>query len=291
MTEAKRQVVLLTQLIIDSTCDVNPTYMAENAIKMLPLSIMLGEGVYDDKVDITPEAVYAAMRKGIYPKTAQPTPFKMLSLFENCCQKQQDFIYLSFSSALSGTYQTASLMIESLKIKYPNVKMSCIDSKSGSAATALILESLVRLNPMASFDRLIQEAYSKIARIQHIFTINDISWLVRGGRINRFEGTIGQILNIKPILHVRDGFIEMASKERGRKKAYAKLMQMLENQVQETASPRIAITHADSLDDALLIESMIKDRFKFTDLSVSSIGSTLASHLGIGGIGLFFFGD
>ncbi|MBS7527856.1 DegV family protein [Fusibacter paucivorans] len=281
----------MTQLIIDSTCDVNPIYIAEHHIEMLPLSITLGEDSYDDKIDITPEAVYDAMRNGIYPKTAQPTPYKMLSIFETCCKKQQDFIYLSFSSALSGTCQTASLVIEALKEKYPNVKMTCIDSKSGSAATALILESLVKLNPKTSFEVLIQEAQSSISKIQHIFTINDISWLVKGGRINRFEGTIGQILKIKPILNVREGFIEMVGKERGRKRAYAKLLSMMTERIENTASPRIGITHADSLNDALLIESMIKERFRTAELTISSIGSTLASHLGIGGIGLFFFSD
>jgi len=283
-------VISLTQLIIDSTCDMNKTFMKENNISILPLNISLGDVTYKDKVNIEPTRVYEAMKKGIFPKTAQPLPYDMLEIFESFCKRGEDFIYLAFSGKLSGTYQTASVIIKQLKSQYSGVKMACIDSKGGSLATGLIAEDLIDMRSIKEFEEVVEGTKARASKIQHLFTINDLSWLVKGGRISKVERAIGQILNIKPILHVRDGFMEVIAKERGRRKAYSKLISLLESRISNEESPKIGISHADNLEDALIIKAMIEDRFGYTDFRICQIGSTLASHLGIGGVGLFFYG-
>ncbi len=279
----------MTYFIIDSTCDLDESLMEKHHISMLSLGIAIDDQLYEDKVNISPQDVYEAMKKDILPKTSQPSPKKMLDLFESYCKQGKDFIYLSFSSALSGTYQTACGIINILKESYPHIKMSCIDSKGGAAGIGIIVEEVIKDASTHAYEDIQKKMIALVDRIEHIFTINDLKWLVKGGRISSLEGAIGQILNIKPILHVNKGRMEVIAKERGQKKAISKIMALLDERLTPGQPQRIAIAHSDNEMMALKIHDLIQEKYPEHKLSVQPIGSTLASHLGIGGLGLFFF--
>ncbi|SHI73686.1 DegV family protein [Lutispora thermophila] len=282
----------MTRIIVDSTCDLPDELMESYGISMLPLTVSIDGKEYFDKVDIKVDEVYESMRKGICPKTSQPNPSNAYSLFQECISKGEDFIFLSFSSKLSGTYQTICSIVEELKEKYNNIKMEVIDTKSGSLATGLIaLQASKLVKAGKSFENVIDAVKNMILHIEHVFTITDLSWLIKGGRISKTEGIIGNMLSIKPILHVNDGVMEVIQKVRGKKKALKELLDIVEERMSKFPDQIIGISHADDIDTAKELQAMLQSRMGEAKVIVSKIGSVLGSHLGIGGVGVFFFND
>lgn len=283
----------MLKLLIDSTCDLPDELIEKYDLKILPLRVSIEDNEYLDKETIQVEEVYSAMRKGVVPKTSQPNPKDIYDAFSEFCLKGQDFIYLSFSSALSGTCQLAESILEELKEKYPKRNMKVIDTKSGSTAIGLIVLYILKLLEKGeqSFDFVVKKVQDLINSIEHVFTITDLNWLIKGGRIGKAQGAIGSILNIKPILQVNNGIMEVVKKVRGRKKALSTLVDILGEKTRNCKDQIIGVSHADDLETAEELISMIKKKLGFKDFIVNKIGSVLGSHLGIGGVGIFFFSE
>lgn len=280
----------MIKIVVDSTCDLPEELMESNDIKSLPLRVSLNDREYLDKVTIQVDDVYAAMRQGVIPKTSQPNPGDMYALFKDYCIKGYDFIYTAFSSKLSCTYQQAISIISELKGIYPKVKMEVMDSKGGSTATGLIALQAARMVSYGlDFENVAAQAKKLIDHVEHVFTIADLNWLIKGGRISRGEGMIGNILDIKPILDVKDGLIEVIKKVRGRKKALSTVVDIVVERLKYFPNQILGISHADDLSSAMELYDMISKRVGETSVIINKIGSVLGSHLGIGGVGVFFF--
>lgn len=282
----------MIKIIVDSTCDLPEELLKRFDIYVLPLRVYLNEKEYKDKISINVDEVYEAMRDGVVPMTSQPTPSDIYEMFTGCCNVGNDFIYLSFSSALSGTYQLASSICREIKPMYPNINMEVLDSKGGSVATGLIaLQAAKLVQAGYDFDTVVSQSNAMIAHIEHIFTITDLKWLIRGGRISRSEGMIGNILDIKPVLDVKDGIMEVVRKVRGRKKALNTVADMLTERIRKFPDQIIGISHADDEATAHELAKIIKSRMGEKSIIICKIGSVLGSHLGIGGVGVFFLNE
>lgn len=280
----------MIKLVVDSTCDLPDDIIKLYDIKILPLRVLIEDKDYLDKKTIQVDEVYSAMRKGIVPKTSLPNPKDIYDLFEEYCSSGYDFIYLSFSSVLSGTYQLAKTILEEFNNRYPRINMEVIDSKGGSTATGLIALYTARLieDGKQDFESIVKKLLGFINHIEHVFTIADINWLIKGGRIGKAQGMIGNILDIRPILDVKDGTMEVIKKVRGRKKALDTLVDILEERSNNFSNQIIGVSHADDLKTAEELISLIKKRLGYKEFIVTKIGSVLGSHLGIGGVGVFF---
>jgi DegV family protein with EDD domain len=171
--------------------------------------------------------------------------------------------------------------------------MEVIDSKSGSVATGLIALYTAELSKEfnQSFEQLVNKVNQLVNHVEHVFCIADLSWLIKGGRISKVEGVIGNILDIKPILHVNDGALEVIKKVRGRKKSLNTILNILEERTRNMKGQIIGVSHADDIETANMLIEMIKKRLGSKDFIVTAIGSVLGSHLGIGGVGVFFFNE
>jgi DegV family protein with EDD domain len=280
----------VTKIIIDSTCDLTDDLMTMYDIKSLPLRVLLNGKEYLDKVTIQVDEVYEAMRQGIVPKTSLPNPADIFTAFNNYCTKGYDFIYLAFSSLLSGTYQLASTIMDELKLKFPEIRMQIIDTRGGSTAIGLIALQAARMSDSGNnFDTIVSQVFKLVDHVEHIFTITDLNWLINGGRISRSAGMLGKILNIKPILHVNDGKMEVIGKVRGRKNSLNTIVDILEERIRNFPDQIIGISHADDLKCAEELSNMIDSRLGIKSKIINKIGSVLGSHLGIGGVGVFFF--
>jgi DegV family protein with EDD domain len=280
----------MTKIIMDSTSDLPKDIIEKCDIDILPLRVYVDNKEYLDKVTITVDQVYELMKKGISPITSLPRPAEIYKLFSKYASKGKDFIYYSFSSELSGTYQASKIIIEKLKEEYPNVKMDVVDTKSGSLASGLIAFQGAKLSEIgASFEEIIKISKENIQNIEHVFTIDNLNWLLKGGRINRSGAIIGSALNIKPILDVQKGKMVVIEKIRGRKRALATVANIAQERVKEFPNQIIGITHADDINAALDVKEMISKKIGHDNIFVEKIGSVLGSHLGIGGVGVFFF--
>ena len=281
----------MIKLIVDSTCDLPEEYIIKYDITVLSLKVLLEDKEFLDKKTISVDEVYDAMRKGVMPRTSQPSPEEIYNIFRDFAENGEDFIYLSFSQILSGTYQLAWAVLNEIKKLYPDRKMEIIDSKGGSTATGLIAlwaVSWIKDNKL-DYQQIVSKIKELVNSVEHIFTLSDLSWLIKGGRIGKAQGMLGNILNINPILQVNDGRMEIIHKVRGRKKALNMIIDLLEERTGNFTDQIIGISHADDLETAEELMRLIQTRTGFRRFIINKIGSVLGSHLGIGGVGIFFF--
>lgn len=282
----------MVKIVIDSTCDLPEEYMKLYDIKSLPLRILLGDKEYSDKVTIQVEEVYDEMRKGVVPKTSQVSAADMYKVFTKYCEEKQDFIYLSFSSVLSGTHDVAKLIIEELKEKYHDCNMEVIDSKGGALGTGLIALQAARMGRTTDdFEAIKKEIEFMVEHVEHVFTLDDLDWLIKGGRISKAVGVVGGVLDIKPIMHVDNGYLKVIKTSRGRKKSINTLINMVEERSAKFPSQIIGISHADDLETAKEIEAKLKANNPNRKFIIQHIGSVLGSHLGLGGVGILFLNE
>lgn len=279
------------KIIIDSTTDLPKELIEKYDIDVLPLRVLINDKEYTDKETITVDEVYDAMKRGICPKTSLPNPKRTYELFKEYASKGIDFIFYSFSSKLSSTFQNAFLIIEELKEEFPKVKMVALDTRAGSIGAGLIALQGAKLAEKGfSFENILRISKDCIKHIEHVFTIDDLNWLLKGGRIKKSSALIGNALNIKPILDVKDGEMRVIKKIRGRKKALQTIVNILEERIKNFPNQIIGIAHADDFQSALEVKDMIIEKLdKNTNIIIEKIGSVLGSHLGIGGVGIFFF--
>lgn len=280
----------MIKLIVDSTCDLSEEILEKYDIRILSLHISLAEKEFRDKMDITTDEVFSAMKKGIVPKTSQVSPADIADIFSEYCREGNDFIYLTFSSAMSGTCQTAKMILSGFKERYPELNMEVIDSKAGSTAIGLMaLQAAQMIEMGCSFKTVAEQLKEMTDHVEHIFTISDIGWLVRGGRINKLKGAIGSIMNIKPILEVKKGTIQLFGKARGSKNAINTVVDIFKERAKEFPEQIIGISHSNDLQGAQYLKNIIAEKCGAKNFIINQIGGVLGSHLGLGGLGVFFF--
>lgn len=282
----------MIRIIVDSICDLPQKYIEEYGIKILPLRVNLDGTDYRDRVDITTEEVYAQMRAGVVPKTSQAAPEDILNVFVECAKNGEDFIYLAFSAVLSGTCQTAQMLIKELEPHHPNVRMVAVDTKSAALTQGMMaLQLCRRIASGAGFDECLRELEFMILHAEHILSIYDLEWLVKGGRINKLAGKTGSVLNIHPIIEVNDGYLKVIGAVRGNKKMLTQLADMTMERIKKFPRQMIGICHAGDYERALEMKAILQERTGNENILVEQIGCVLGVHLGIGGIGILFFND
>lgn len=280
----------MIKIVVDSTCDLDDSFIKKYNIEVLPLRISVNNEEFLDKVNVSVDYIYEKMREGIVPKTSQVNPMDAYSVFEKLCNNNDNFIYLSFSSRLSGTYNLCKNILDEFKEKHKDLKIEIIDCKTGAAAIGLMaMQAAKMIEEGYSFDNIIESINDMVEKTCYIFSISDLKWLIKGGRISKFKGTIGGILDIKPILHVNEGYMEVIKMVRGRKKTLKTVVDLVCAEAKGFRGQIIGISHADDIETAEEIMKMIDEKIGKQRYMVSKIGSVLGTHLGIGGVGITFF--
>lgn len=279
----------MIKLIVDSACDINSEITNNYDIEVIPLSITIDGISYLDGIDIDTHTVYKHMRNGDVPKTSQVSFESVSKVIDKCISNNDDFIYLAFSSKLSGTYDFAKKIIDTYKEKYTERKMEIVDSKGGAGGNGLIaMQAIKMIKRNLSFETIIKQIQFMIDHIAYYFTITDLEWLSKGGRINKTLGTMGNALNIKPYLTVVDGKMIVSKVIHGSKKTIQTLIRDVKIGTEKFSNQIIAISHADDLKTALNVEQKIKETIIGCKTTIFEISAVLAVHLGIGGVGVFF---
>lgn len=277
------------RIFADSASDLPKSFYDENNVTLIPLSVLIDDKEYEDIIEIDSKEVFDAIRNGKQPKTSQASPELLLSTWKELAQSGEDGLYIAFSSELSGTYNTAVMMRDQVKEGNPNFNLVIIDTRCASLGYGLLVKEAVRLRDAGEDVRAIERKIRQMAaNMEHLFTVEDLDYLAKGGRVSKASAFIGGLLNIKPLLHVEGGKLVPIEKHRGRKKVFRRMMELMDERGTNLSEQTIAISHGDDEATALEVKAMIEKQFKPKNVEIHMIGSVIGSHAGPGTIALFF---
>jgi DegV family protein with EDD domain len=279
-------------IIADSACDLPIDYFEERNISFLPLSVEMNGEQLKDQIDIKPKQIYDAMREGSTIKTSQASPLQFKEVFTDLASKEVPSLYVAFSSELSGTYQTAMMIRNEVLEEYPNFELTIVDSKCASLGHGLAVKYASDLSesgrPLGEIEAAVKD-YCK--KMEHIFTVDNLEYLARGGRISKTSAFVGGLLNIKPLLHVEDGKLIPLEKIRGRKKVFRRIIEIMKERGVNLQNQTIAISHGDDQDAANEMKAMIEEAFSPKEIYINYVGAVVGAHAGPGTLAIFFLND
>ncbi|MEK3644318.1 MULTISPECIES: DegV family protein [unclassified Aeribacillus] len=276
-------------IIADSACDLPVSFLNDQGVSFIPLRVHLGEKDYEDQLTIKPKEVYDYMRAGNVAKTSQASPETITNQFEKLVKDNQPALYIAFSSELSGTYQTAVMVQQQLLEKYPNWKLQIIDSKCASLGYGLAVRYTIQLAKQGlDLEQMANAVKEYCSHMEHIFTVDRLEYLARGGRISKTSAFVGGLLNIKPLLHVEEGKLIPLEKIRGKKKLYRRILELMEERGDGLSEQTIAISHGDDEEAALELKQLIEETFHPKEIIIHTIGAVIGAHSGPGTLAVFF---
>ena len=279
------------KILADSACDLTQEHYDKYDIEMVPLKVLLDGQAYADSIDIEPKTIYEVMRNGKSPTTSQATPEDFKDVFTACAEKNEPLVYISFSSGLSGTFQSAKIMEDEIKSEYPDAPLYLVDSKCASLGYGLVILHAAKMAQAgATAEENVASDQHQAKHMEHIFTVDDLEYLYRGGRVSKTSAFVGGLLKIKPILHVEDGKLVPIEKLRGSKKVLSRMVELMEERGKDLENQVIAISHGDDVERAEQLASMIQDKFgvKRENIIIEMIGAVIGAHAGPGTLSLFF---
>lgn len=277
----------------DSTADLSEEILSGMDVSIIRLTFEMNGKTYSDG-DISMETFYKKLREGAMSKTSQIAPSTYEEIFEKEILAGNDVLYLGFSSGLSGSFNSSCIARDNLLEKYPDAKIICIDSLCASTGEGLLLyKADEKKKSGMDIDNLAKWLEATKLHLCHVFTVDDLKFLRRGGRVSATAAFAGTLLGIKPVLNVdNDGHLIPQGKVRGRKHSLEKLVDMMQERVGGWENPVVMICQGDSMEDAEYVEKLVKERFgKQTDVKICYTGTVIGSHSGPGTIALFFMGE
>ena len=280
-------------LFTDSACDIAPAILKDWNVECISLSLLFdGEDKEISNYDITANDFYKRMRDGDTAKTSAINVEGFKTAFEPTLKSGKDVLYLGFSSGLSTTVNSARIAADELKEDYPNASVTVVDTLCASAGQGLLVYLAVKQRDEGKTLAEIAE-YAEKTKVGmcHWFTVDDLVYLKRGGRISPTVAFVGGILGIKPVLHMDDeGHLISMSKARGRKNALKAIVDRFNELAVDKQNGTVFISHGDCIDDANELAGMLKDAFGVTVSIIADIGPVIGAHSGPGTLALFFIG-
>ena len=281
------------KIITDSAADLPVELLQAYDIDLIPLRVYdEAETEYLDGVTLESVTLLQKMREGAVYRTSLPSLETFQEKFVSYAKEGNPCIYLAFSSELSGTYQSSVVIKEEVKETYANLDLEIIDTKCASLGQGLVvLEAAKMAKDGASKEDILKRVDFLMSHMEHIFTVADLQYLVRGGRLSKVAGFIGGLLNIKPILNVEEGKLVPLEKVRGKKKVLGRIVDIMEERGKDLKGQTIGITHGDDLETAEALKALITERFGCEVFIVNTIGAAIGAHTGPGVITLFFLNE
>lgn len=282
------------EIVTDSSSNLTDAMIEEFGIHILPLRFMSdGEEFQSytegEKSDL--QKFYDMMRNGKVFTTSLPYPDKSEAKFRSLLDAGKDVLYIGFSSGLSGTYEAMANILESLKPEYPERKIVYVDTLAAAMGEGLLVyKAAQEAAKGATIEETAQWVVDNRLNLGHWFTVEDLMYLFRGGRVSRTSAWAGSLLNIKPVLHVDDeGHLIPMDKVRGRKKSIMTMVDHMEKSgLAPMADQTVFISHADCEDDLMVLVEEIRKRFGCRDIRWNYLDPVIGAHTGPGCLALFF---
>jgi DegV family protein with EDD domain len=278
-----------TAIVVDSTADFPDAQDRYPNWRVVPLYVNFGTESYKDGVDLTAAQFYERLRTSPeLPTTSQPTPGDFLAAYEELGSYER-ILSIHIAAKLSGTFQSAGTAAAQLG----NGRVRTIDSESASVATAMLATAVQRRLERGTTDEEVDALVKRYVR-EHglLFTVDTLEFLARGGRIGRAKAFAGQLMNVKPILSIRDGEVIPVKRVRGNRKAFQEFVDAVKEQTEDVPGLRVGIAHADAPERMVEIEKMVRDlRPQATIEMETMLGAVIGAHAGPGTVGFFWFTD
>ena len=278
-------------LITDSACDILPEKLAEWNVQMVPLAFLFTDTGKEQKDHEEPiREFYQAMRSGRVAKTSCVNEEAFESVFTQALEAGRDVLYIGFSSGLSATCENGKKAAAALAEKYPQRKIIAIDTLAASAGEGMLVYLAAKNRDAGmTIEENAAAIEKQILHICHWFTVDDLVYLKRGGRVSAATALLGTALNVKPVLHVdNEGHLIKVTQVHGRKKSIRRMAEKLG----ETILPDspVFISHGDCIEDAEMLKDILQKEYGKEVQLITYVGSVIGAHSGPGTLALFFQG-
>lgn len=274
-------------LITDSTCDLKPEFLANEGIPFAPLKVLFGEKEFVDKIDLTNAEFYEKMRSSKeLPTTSQVNPGEFYELFSKELEAGNQVIGVFLSSELSGTYNSAVVAKEMLG----NDNIFLIDSRTVSFALGLLVIRLkAKIDSGATAEEVIDYSKKLVGSSQLYGMLDTLENLKKGGRLSSGTAMIGKMLNLKPIIEVKEGVVNVAEKARGSRKGLTWMIEQLAKAYPNGKIDEMAVAHANSPEKVSDLKQLLLERFEIGTIHEIEIGSVVGTHAGEGAVGITYY--
>lgn len=283
------------KIITDTTADLPESYIRENELGIMVVPYIMDGIPQGEERKMEVKEFYDRMRGGMMPTTSQINPETAKEYLNGFLEESRQLLVLSFSSGLSGTCGNVSLAAREIMEERPDCRIVVADTLCASLGEGLLVHKAVQLKKAGkSLDETAQWVEEHKENLVHVFTVDDLFHLHRGGRVSKATAIVGTLAGIKPLLHVDEqGHLTAVGKVRGRKKSLQSLVDMMEKQVGSWRDKNdcIFISHGDCAEDADYVKQLVEERFGRKDFLINEIGPTIGTHSGPGTVALFFMGD
>ena len=282
-------------ILVDTNCDLPQEYLDKNNVAIIPIPFHLDETQHSQGrwQEITDKEFYNALRDGSVAGTTLINPESYIQVFTEYATQGKELLVITLSSGLSGTYQNSVIALQEVKEKHPDCNIFTVDSTnaSGGAGLVTILAIKKRAEGLS-----VAETAAWLEEKKHsclsLFTVDDLMYLHRGGRLSKLSAVAGSIIGIKPLLNVApDGTLKLKDKVRGRKAALETLVSQMKRSLEPNANlDTVVIIHSNCLEDAQKLSEMIKSSISVREFVIEMMGPVIGAHVGPGCIALFFEG-
>ncbi len=279
----------------DSSADLDAKMVAELKLEFIPLTFTLDGQAYanwPDGREMGFADFYGKLRGGSMSSTSQVNTSEFVTAFRPFVAEGKDVLYLGFSSGLSGTVNSARLAADELMAEFPESKVLVVDTLAASLGQGLLVYlAMQQVAAGKSVEEVAKWTEDNKLNLAHWFTVDDLKFLKRGGRVSAASAFLGSMLNIKPVLHVdNEGHLIPMAKVRGRKHSLDALVDRMEKTAVNPAGQTVFISHGDAQADAEYVAEQVKSRLGVQETHINFIGPVIGSHAGPGTIALFFVG-
>jgi len=275
-------------IVTDSVANIPPELTEKYHIQVIPLLIAFGRAVFRDGVDITPAEFYRRLRESDdLPTTSTPSMGEFRELYRRLGREAEGIVSIHVSGELSTTVEAA----EQASRMLPDLPIRVIDTNSAAMAQGFIVLEAARVAAAgANLSQVVERAKALIPKVNLFLTLDTLEYLQRGGRIGRAAALVGSVLQMKPILYINDGVIDVLEKPRTRARAVQRMVEIMEMQV--GANPlHAAVVHADALEEAERLKEELASRFNCVELYVTEFTPVMGAHTGPGLLGVAFYSD
>ena len=280
------------KIITDSGCDLPQEMLSRLDVQTVPLIVNFKGEDREDTVDVGIKELYAGLRDGEAATTSAVNPDRWMEKMEGVLAQGMDVLTITFSSGLSTTYQSAVIAGNELKEKYPDRKIFVVDSLAASLGQGLLIWYTCKMKDAGmSIEELAKWVEDNRQNLCHWFTVDDLMYLKRGGRVSAATALVGTMLQIKPVLHVDDeGHLINVAKTRGRKASIQALAQKAVELGEGYDNSTMFICHGDCIEDAEYLAGLVKEKCGVKEVFIGYTGAVIGSHSGPGTLALFFMG-